>query len=118
MDLGRHLLMDFYGCDRCRLDDSVYIEEQLRSAAKAAGAHVLSATVHRFSPQGVTGILSLRESHLAIHTWPERQFAAADLFSCGSIDPWPAYVALEKALGSTSATAREETRGSDFRPAQ
>ena len=68
MDLGRHLLMDFYGCDRCRLDDSVYIEEQLRSAAKAAGAHVLSATVHRFSPQGVTGILSLRESHLAIHT--------------------------------------------------
>ena len=118
MDLGRHLLMDFYGCDRCRLDDSVYIEEHLRSAAKAAGAYVLSATVHRFSPQGVTGILSLRESHLAIHTWPERQFAAADLFSCGFIDPWPAYVALEKALGAKRATAREETRGSDFQTTQ
>ena len=118
MDLGRHLLMDFYGCDKCCLDDSVYIEEQLRSAAKAARAHVLSAIVHRFSPQGVTGILSLRESHLAIHTWPERQFAAADLFSCGSIDPWPAYVTLEKSLGAARATAREETRGSNFRPAK
>ena len=111
MQLGRHLLMDFYGCDGSRLDDSVYIENQLREAAMAAGAHILAATVHRFSPQGVTGILSLRESHLAIHTWPERQFAAADLFSCGSIDPWPAYIALEKALGATRATAREEARG-------
>ena len=118
MDLGRHLLMDFYGCNRYRLDDSVYIEDQLRSSAKTAGAHVLSATVHRFSPQGVTCILSLRESHLAIHTWPEHQFAAADLFSCGSINPWSAYVALEKALGATRATAREETRGSDFRLVQ
>ena len=54
MQLGRHLLMDFYGCDGSRLDDSVYIEDQLREAAKAAGAHVLSATVHRFAPQGST----------------------------------------------------------------
>ena len=48
MQLGRHLLMDFYGCDGSRLDDSVYIENQLREAAKAAGAHVLSATVSLF----------------------------------------------------------------------
>lgn len=114
MSLGRHLLMDFYGCDAHRLNDAAYIEEKLRLAAEAAGAHVLSATFHRFAPQGVSGVLSLRESHLAIHTWPERQFAAADLFSCGHIHPWPAHDLLKAALGASESETREQARGRDL----
>ncbi|MFT5087267.1 MAG: spermidine synthase [Candidatus Latescibacterota bacterium] len=111
MSLGRHLLMDFYDCDPLLLNDDAHLEQALRRAATAAGASVLSAHFHRFSPQGITGVLSLRESHLAIHTWPERLFAAVDLFSCGAIDPWPAHPLLEEALQSTRSTAREEQRG-------
>jgi len=111
MSLGRHLLMDFYDCDPLLLNDDTYLEQALRRAAVAAGASVLSAHFHRFSPQGITGVLSLRESHLAIHTWPERHFAAVDLFSCGSLDPWPAHPLLEEALQSAHSTARQEQRG-------
>ncbi len=111
MSLGRHLLLDFYDCSPQLLNDDTYLEQALRRAATAAGAHVLSAHFHRFSPQGITGVLSLRESHLAIHTWPEHCFAAVDLFSCGTIDPWPAHRLLEAALQSAHSTAREELRG-------
>ncbi len=106
--------MDFYGCDRRLLNDAEYIETQLRRAAEAAAAHVLSATFHRFAPQGVSGVLSLRESHLAIHTWPERRFAAADLFSCGQIDPWPAHDLLKGALHAERTRTRQEARGVEF----
>lgn len=111
MILGRHLLMDFYDCNPQLLNDDVYLEQALQRAATAAGAHVLSTHFHRFAPQGITGVLSLRESHLAIHTWPEHRFAAVDLFSCGTIDPWPAHGLLEEALQSTRSTTREEQRG-------
>ena len=111
MILGRHLLMDFYDCNIQLLNDDTYLEEALHRAALAAGAHVLSTHFHRFSPQGITGVLSLRESHFAIHTWPEHRFAAVDLFSCGAIDPWPAHRLLEEALQSARSTAREEQRG-------
>ena len=112
--LGQHLLMDFYGCDGHLLDDAEYMEAQLRRAAEAASAHVLSATFHRFAPQGISGVLSLRESHLAIHTWPERRFAAADLFSCGQIDPWPAHDLLKEALRAEHTRTRQQARGTEF----
>ena len=114
--LGQHLLMDFYDCDGRLLDDAEYIEAQLRRAAEASAAHVLSATFHRFAPQGVSGVLSLRESHLAIHTWPERRFAAADLFSCGQIDPWPAHDLLKEALRAEHTRTRQQARGTEFPP--
>ena len=110
--LGRHLLVDLYGCDPDLLDDLSYIETQLRAAAKAAGARVLGAAFHHFSPHGVTGVLVVQESHLAIHTWPERGYAAVDLFTCGSeIDPWVAYQTLKKAFAATRDNAVEVSRG-------
>ena len=61
--LGRHLLIDLYDCDERLLDDLEYIETQLHAAAEAAGARVLGAVFHRFSPHGVTGVLVVQESH-------------------------------------------------------
>ena len=110
--LGRHLLVDLYDCDRDLLDDRDYIEAQLRNAATTAGARILGAVFHRFDPHGVTGVLVVQESHLAIHTWPERGYAAIDLFTCGSeIDPWLAYQALKRAFRSVRDNAVEVSRG-------
>ena len=110
--LGRHLLIDLYDCDAKLLDDATYIEDQLRQAAQVAGARILDAIFHRFSPHGVTGVLVVQESHLAVHTWPERGYAAIDLFTCGSeIDPWLAYQALKRAFAAGRDNAVEVNRG-------
>ena len=110
--LGRHLLIDLYDCDERLLDDREYIETQLHAAAEAAGARILGALFHRFSPHGVTGVLVVQESHLAVHTWPERRYAAIDLFTCGSdIDPWLAYKSLKRAFGAKRDNAVEVGRG-------
>ena len=110
--LGRHLLIDLYGCDADLLDDRAYIEARLRAAATAAGARILGATFHRFTPHGVTGVLVVQESHLAIHTWPERGYAAIDLFTCGSeIDPWLAFQSLKEGFGASRDNAVEVNRG-------
>ena len=113
--LGRHLLWDFYDCDAQILNDPAQLETALRRAATAAGANVLAASFHCFSPQGITGVLTLRESHLAIHTWPEHHFAAVDLFSCGLIDPQRAHPLLKAALRAEHSTAHEHSRGGALR---
>ena len=81
--LGTHLLLELRDCDPRLLDDLAHIRRQLRNAADAVGAQVVGESFHRFSPQGVTGILSIAESHISIHTWPELAYAAADIFTCG-----------------------------------
>ena len=81
--LGTHVLLELRECDPQLLDDLVYIREQLLNAAAAVDAHVVGESFHQFSPQGVTGILSIAESHISIHTWPEHGYAAADIFTCG-----------------------------------
>lgn len=110
--LGRHVLVDFYGCSPALLDDPAHLEKALNEAALAAGATAVTATFHRFSPCGVTGVLVIQESHLAIHTWPERAFAAVDLFTCGqTLDPWQACAHLKQALGAAQGRALELQRG-------
>ena len=81
--LGTHVLLELRECDPQLLDDLVYIREQLLNAAATVDAHVIGESFHQFSPQGVTGILSIAESHISIHTWPEHGYAAADIFTCG-----------------------------------
>ena len=82
--VGTHLLLDLRRCDPCLLDDDQYIRESLTHAAETAGASVLSARFHKFRPMGVTGVVLISESHLCIHTWPEHEYAAVDIFTCGS----------------------------------
>lgn len=110
--LGRHLLLELCGCPSERLDDPSGLQDAMLEAARAAGATVLSQHFHRFSPQGVTGVLLLAESHLALHSWPELGYAAVDFFTCGShADQEYCLALLAKALGATHFTARELSRG-------
>ena len=82
--LGLHLLLELKECNPQLLDDLDYVRNALYGAAEGVRAHVIGESFHQFSPQGVTGILSIAESHISIHTWPEYSYAAADIFTCGS----------------------------------
>jgi S-adenosylmethionine decarboxylase len=82
-ELGIHTLVDIYECDPARLNDPAAIREIMLEAARRAGATIVGDIFHHFNPQGVTGVVLLAESHLAIHTWPELGRAALDIFTCG-----------------------------------
>ena len=110
--LGRHILAEFFGCDSTVLNDVDTIERTLVDAALNAGAEVREVAFHRFSPQGVSGMVIISESHLAIHTWPELGYAAVDVFTCGDeVDPWDAYNYIVTAFGADKVTATEVKRG-------
>ena len=82
--LGLHLLLELKECNPELLDNLDYVRNALIRAADDVGAHIVGESFHRFTPQGITGILSIAESHISIHTWPEYRYAAADIFTCGS----------------------------------
>ena len=105
-----HVLAEFWGARH--LDDVDVIEDAVRTAAEAAGATVLHVYLHRFSSTGgVSGVAVLAESHISIHTWPERDFAAIDIFMCGACDPYKAVPVLRRALAPTSMQVSEHKRG-------
>ena len=81
--LGTHLLLELNDCDSGLLDELDLIETAMVEAAREAGASILGRSFHKFTPRGVTGIVAIAESHLAIHTWPEHGYAAVDIFTCG-----------------------------------
>ncbi|RMH74066.1 MAG: polyamine aminopropyltransferase [Gemmatimonadetes bacterium] len=111
--LGRHIIVEFYGCTSARLNDVIHIEQGMLNAATEAGATVINSTFHHFSPFGVSGVVVIQESHLAIHTWPEYQFASVDLFTCGDIvDPWVSFDLMKEVLEATHYSAMEMQRGS------
>jgi S-adenosylmethionine decarboxylase len=82
--LGKHLLLELYDCDPTLLNDINIIKSIMLAAANEAGATVLGESFHQFSPQGVSGVIIIAESHLTIHTWPEHGYAGADIFTCGT----------------------------------
>jgi spermidine synthase len=110
--LGRHILVEFLGCSSEILNDVPLIEVSMIHAAKEAGATVISSNFHHFSPFGVSGVVVIQESHLAIHTWPEYRYAAVDLFTCGnSVEPWISLDLLKKAFKAEHGSAIEINRG-------
>jgi len=78
---GVHLLVDLWGVAALGRD---HLEHALTEACTDGGATVVGTRFHHFTPDGVTGVLLLAESHVAIHTWPEHGYAAVDVFTCGS----------------------------------
>lgn len=91
---GQHCLADFYDADF--LDDQDFIEQSLISAAQSCGATIIGKNFHKFGGGGgVTGVLLLAESHISIHTWPEQNYAAIDIFMCGKCDVENAVAKLE-----------------------
>jgi S-adenosylmethionine decarboxylase proenzyme len=112
VNLGRHLLAEFYDCNSNILNNVQLIEDAMTNAALACGATVVQKNFHMFSPYGVSGVVVISESHLAIHTWPEYGYAAVDLFTCGSsCDPKVAYEFLRTALGSGTSYCSQLNRG-------
>jgi len=110
--LGRHILVEFHGCSAEILNDVPRIEQDMIDAATQAGATIISSVFHHFSPFGVSGVVVIQESHLAIHTWPEYGYAAVDLFTCGdSVNPWVSYESLKTAFEATHGSSIEINRG-------
>lgn len=110
--LGRHLLAEFYECEPNILNNISLIEKVMTDAALVAGATIVQKNFHHFSPYGVSGVVVIAESHLAIHTWPEYGYAAVDLFTCGeSVDPVVSYDYLREHLLAGTAFYSELKRG-------
>lgn len=110
--LGQHLLVEFYNCNPDQLDDVAGIERHMNEAARACGATIVQSSFHRFEPFGVSGVVVISESHLAIHTWPEFGYASVDLFTCGdTVDPLVAYDYLRNALEAKGAEIQMLKRG-------
>ncbi|MDD2420937.1 MAG: adenosylmethionine decarboxylase [Heliobacteriaceae bacterium] len=110
--LGRHVLAEVYGCDFNLLNDVHKVEEIMVNAALEAGAEIREFVFHKFSPQGVSGVVVISESHLAIHTWPELGYAAIDVFTCGDkVNPWDACQYMQKGFKAAHVTAQEVKRG-------
>ena len=101
--LGRHLTIEYYDCNAQVLADVRRMEELFVEAANISGATVLESSFHAFQPQGVSGIVVICESHFAVHAWPEHDYAAVDIFTCGDqIDFEKAANTLREFLGSRS----------------
>ena len=110
--LGNHILVEFMSCDPHIMNDVSAIERDMVAAAQKAGATVINSTFHHFSPYGVSGVVVIQESHLAIHTWPEYGYAAVDLFTCGEMNAWISFDHLKECFGAKSYSALELKRGS------
>lgn len=112
VSLGKHVLVELFGCPAHLLNDVSYVQSALETAAEVSGATLINSTFHHFAPIGVSGVVVIQESHLAIHTWPEYGFAAIDLFTCGdTVNPWKAFEALKAAYQAKEGTTREVSRG-------
>lgn len=110
--LGRQILAEFYNCDSELLKDEKYIEDAMINACIVGKATVVAHTFHSFSPFGVSGVVVIAESHVAIHTWPEHRYAAVDIFTCGeTIQPWALFDFLKQKLGSSHVSQMELKRG-------
>jgi S-adenosylmethionine decarboxylase len=110
--LGTHVLLDLWGLPDRLLDDPRRLRAALVGAARAGGATVLDARFRRFEPQGVSGVVLLAESHVALHTWPELGYAAADVFTCGN--PAVGVLVAERLLAELAprgASVRRLARG-------
>ena len=109
--LGRHLLVEYRGCEADILNDYDRIESMLQRAAIAAGATIVGKVFHRFSPHGVSGVVVVQESHISIHTWPEEGYAAVDFYTCGECSPERAHDLLNEELAATSYELVTVSRG-------
>ena len=109
--LGRHLVADFHGCT-ADLNDPELVMRVLEVACKKANATIVEKTRHHFSPYGVTAVIVIAESHLAVHTWPEYRYAAVDVFTCGdTVQPLVAFEYLKDAFGAEKVVVRDIPRG-------
>jgi len=110
--LGKHLLLELMDCNHDLLNDVEYLRKVLSDVARQIGATVIKDSFYQFTPQGVSGVIIIAESHISVHTWPEYNFAAVDVFTCGDvIQPKDAVKPLAEKLKAKSTTYIELNRG-------
>jgi S-adenosylmethionine decarboxylase len=110
---GRHIIIDMWEIDFKLLDDLNFLQEHLKKAAEQSHANVLSIESKKFDPSGVTILVLLSESHLSIHTYPEKGFAGVDCYTCGNtVDPQIAIDYLISVLNPQKTYAKKLIRGS------
>lgn len=109
--LGKQLLVDYYNC-QASLNDVKLIKKWLTEAAVFCKATVIKTVIHNFNPCGISGVVVIAESHLAIHTWPEYNYAAVDIFTCGDvINPMDAFEYLKQKFMPKSFKVSDNFRG-------
>lgn len=110
--LGRHLLIELYGCPAELLNDLAFLREAMLGAARDCKATIVTDVFHRFQPHGLSGVVVVAESHLAVHTWPEHGCASVDVFSCGAtMQPERVEAYLKARLQAASTSVLEVARG-------
>lgn len=107
---GSHLIIDLW--EASRIDDRDHIEQALIDAVKEAGATLLHIHLHTFNDGGgVSGVAVLAESHISVHTWPEKGYAAFDVFMCGDAEPRKALEVFKRAFNPGRVVVGEHKRG-------
>lgn len=111
--LGKHVILELMDCERARLCDRDFLRTTLLAACRAAGATIMGDSFHTFTPyDGVSGVIIIAESHLSIHTWPEYNYAAVDIFACGnSLRPHKAVELMVSELRASEHSILELDRG-------
>ena len=106
---GTHLIIEVENGHG--LDEEARIQDAFRDCVTECGATLLHIHTHKFSPQGVSGVAVLAESHISVHTWPEIGYGAFDVFMCGDADPWKAVGVLKRAFATDKVHVKELRRG-------
>lgn len=110
--LGRHLLLELFDCDPEAINNLEFVKAAMIEAARRAQATIVDTVFHEFNPFGISGVVVIAESHLAIHTWPEYNYAAVDIFSCGEVlQPYVAAEYLVVTFGAAQSSVVEFKRG-------
>ncbi len=112
LELGQHFLVEFIGCDTSIIDDEITLRNDVIRAVSLSGAQIIKDVFHKFAPQGVTGIVVIAESHVAVHSWPEHQYLACDIFSCSQRMNVQALISdLKTSVKATEVIIQEIARG-------
>ena len=109
--LGNHCLVDLFDCQRLP-ETPEQLEQHMLQVAQLIDATVVSSTFHQFNPVGLSGVVVIAESHIAVHTWPEHQTACVDFFTCSSdMNPIPGIRALMLEWSADSVSVEVVDRG-------
>ena len=116
--LGRQVTIEYYACSATAFLDEIRVENALLKAAENSGATIVSSSFHKFDPQGVSGVVVIAESHFTIHAWPEHDYAAVDIFTCGdNIDLETAIDSMKDSFGSKNVViSSDQNRGIISKP--
>ncbi len=110
--LGKHIILELWGCDSSALDDEKGVKDMIIESVNSCGATLIKAITHKFSPQGVTCIAAIAESHISVHTWPEYGYCAVDIFTCGTdVDPLKAIEPIKRFLKPERVEVIDVKRG-------